>query len=78
MTTITICEARPDEIEALIPILRQAEETEGALRWSPANLEDPVTWAIQLSERRHVVEAAPAGPQAEIHSTRHDYTEITK
>jgi GNAT superfamily N-acetyltransferase len=38
----TIREARPDEIEALIPILRQAEETEEALRWSLANLSDAV------------------------------------
>jgi ribosomal protein S18 acetylase RimI-like enzyme len=34
--------ADPDEIEALIPILRQAEETERALRWSLANLSDMV------------------------------------
>jgi len=37
-----IREARPDEIEALIPILRQAEESERALRWSLANLSDAV------------------------------------
>jgi GNAT superfamily N-acetyltransferase len=37
---LTIHEVSPDEIEALIPILRQAEETEGALRWSLANLSD--------------------------------------
>ena len=40
--TITIREARADEIEQLIPILRQAEESEGALRWSLANLSDAV------------------------------------
>jgi len=38
--SLTIREAGPDEIEALIPILRQAEETESALRWSLANLSD--------------------------------------
>jgi ribosomal protein S18 acetylase RimI-like enzyme len=40
--SLTIYEAGPDEIEALIPILRQAEETESALRWSLANLSDSV------------------------------------
>jgi ribosomal protein S18 acetylase RimI-like enzyme len=38
----TIREASPDEIEALISILRQAEETESALRWSLANLSNMV------------------------------------
>lgn len=42
MMSLTIHEAGPDEIEALIPILRQAEETESALRWSLANLSDAV------------------------------------
>jgi N-acetylglutamate synthase-like GNAT family acetyltransferase len=40
--TISIREAREDEIEALIPILKQAEESERALRWSIANLSDLV------------------------------------
>ena len=40
--TITIREAREDETEELISILRQAEESEGALRWSIANLSDVV------------------------------------
>lgn len=40
--SLTIREAGPDEIEALIPVLRQAEETERALRWSLANLSDAV------------------------------------
>jgi ribosomal protein S18 acetylase RimI-like enzyme len=40
--SLTIREAGADEIEALIPILRQAEETEGALRWSLAKLSDAV------------------------------------
>jgi ribosomal protein S18 acetylase RimI-like enzyme len=38
--SLTIREAGPEEIEALILILRQAEETESALRWSLANLSD--------------------------------------
>jgi GNAT superfamily N-acetyltransferase len=40
--TIAIREARPDEIEELIPVLRQAEESISALRWSLANLSDTV------------------------------------
>jgi N-acetylglutamate synthase-like GNAT family acetyltransferase len=40
--TITIREARPDEIEPLIPLLLQAEESERALRWGLANLVDSV------------------------------------
>jgi len=40
--SLTIREAGADELEALIPILRQAEEAEGALRWSLANLSDAV------------------------------------
>ena len=40
--SITIREARPDEIEVLIPLLCQAEESERALRWSLANLSDAV------------------------------------
>jgi GNAT superfamily N-acetyltransferase len=39
---LTIREAEPDEIEALIPILLQAEGSEGALRWGLANLSDVV------------------------------------
>jgi GNAT superfamily N-acetyltransferase len=39
---LTIREARAEEIEALIPILLQAEESERALRWSLANLSDTV------------------------------------
>ncbi len=39
---ITIREARPDEIEHLIPILLQAEASEGALRWSLAHLVDTI------------------------------------
>ena len=39
---LTVRAAHDDEIEALIPILRQAEESEGALRWSLANLSDAV------------------------------------
>jgi GNAT superfamily N-acetyltransferase len=40
--SITIREARDNEIEELIPILRQAEESDRALRWSIANLSDVV------------------------------------
>jgi GNAT superfamily N-acetyltransferase len=40
--SIAIREARADEIEGLIPILHQAEESEMALRWSLANLSDTV------------------------------------
>jgi len=40
--TITIREARDDEIDELIPILRQAEHYDRALRWSIANLSDVV------------------------------------
>ena len=39
---ITIREAHADEIEALISVLLQAEESEPALRWSLANLGDAV------------------------------------
>src|SRR5215208_5215758 len=39
---ITIREARDDEIEELIPILLQAEESEPGLRWGLANLVDAV------------------------------------
>jgi N-acetylglutamate synthase-like GNAT family acetyltransferase len=53
--TITIREARADEIEQLIPILRQAEESEGALRWSLANLSDVV---YRMDEDGQLVGAA--------------------
>lgn len=39
---IIIRQARPDEIEALIPVLLQAEESERALRWGLKNLVDAV------------------------------------
>jgi N-acetylglutamate synthase-like GNAT family acetyltransferase len=39
---ISIRQARPDEIEQLIPILLQAEESERALRWGLKNLVDAV------------------------------------
>ena len=38
--SITIREARPDEIEGLIPLLTAAEPSERALRWGLANLVD--------------------------------------
>jgi ribosomal protein S18 acetylase RimI-like enzyme len=53
--SLTLRESGPDEIEALIPILRQAEETEGALRWSLANLSDAV---YRLDDDGQVVGAA--------------------
>jgi GNAT superfamily N-acetyltransferase len=40
--SITIRPARPDEIEALIPLLLLAEESEPGLRWGLANLVDTV------------------------------------
>lgn len=40
--TITIREARTDEIEALIPLLLLAEHSERGLRWGLANLVDTV------------------------------------
>ena len=39
---ITIQQARPDEIETLIPLLLQAEESERALRWGLEHLDDAV------------------------------------
>jgi GNAT superfamily N-acetyltransferase len=39
---IAIRQARPDEIETLIPVLLQAEESERALRWGLKNLVDAV------------------------------------
>jgi GNAT superfamily N-acetyltransferase len=39
---LIIREAHDDEIEALIPILRLAEESESAVHWSLANLSDMV------------------------------------
>jgi GNAT superfamily N-acetyltransferase len=39
---IVIQQARPDEIETLIPMLLQAEESEGALRWGMKHLVDAV------------------------------------
>ena len=40
--TLTIRQVRPEEIEALIPLLVQAEESEEALRWGLAHLSDSV------------------------------------
>jgi N-acetylglutamate synthase-like GNAT family acetyltransferase len=52
---LTIRKAGAEEIEALIPILRQAEETERALRWSLANLSDAI---YRLDDDNQVVGAA--------------------
>ena len=40
--TVAIRQARPDEIESLIPILVLADNSERALRWSLENLSDTV------------------------------------
>lgn len=42
MTTITIRQAHSIEIESLIPLLLQAEESEQRLRWGLAHLDDAV------------------------------------
>ncbi|GAC1366002.1 MAG: GNAT family N-acetyltransferase [Herpetosiphon sp.] len=42
MSTITLHAAAPDEIEALIPLLLDAEGSEAALRWGLAHLVDTV------------------------------------
>jgi GNAT superfamily N-acetyltransferase len=42
---ISIRQAHPNEIEALIPLLLQAEESERALRWGLKNLVDAVYYA---------------------------------
>jgi N-acetylglutamate synthase-like GNAT family acetyltransferase len=52
---ITIREAEAHEIEGLIPILLQAEASEGALRWSLKNLSDTV---YRLDEDGKLVGAA--------------------
>jgi GNAT superfamily N-acetyltransferase len=39
-TPLTVREAAPDEVEALVPLLLLAEPSESALRWSLANLSD--------------------------------------
>jgi GNAT superfamily N-acetyltransferase len=44
---ILIRQAHPDEIESLIPLLLQAEESERALRWSLSNMVDAVYRAEQ-------------------------------
>jgi GNAT superfamily N-acetyltransferase len=44
---ISIRQARSDEIESLIPVLLQAEESERALRWGLNNLVDAVYRADQ-------------------------------
>jgi ribosomal protein S18 acetylase RimI-like enzyme len=42
MADIKIHEAKSDEIEELVPLLLQAEESESALRWSLAHMADTV------------------------------------
>lgn len=41
---IAIRQARDDELEALIPILLLAEQSERALRWGLANLVVYIAW----------------------------------
>jgi GNAT superfamily N-acetyltransferase len=53
--TITIREARPDEIEQLIPVLSEAEESVQALRWSLAHLSDTI---YRMNDGEHLVGAA--------------------
>src|SRR3982751_6420702 len=50
MPMITVRQARPDEIELLIPLLLEAEESERALRWGLKNLVDAVYRADQDGE----------------------------
>ena len=40
--TLTITQARPHEIETLVPLLLLAEESEPGLRWGLAHLVDAV------------------------------------
>jgi N-acetylglutamate synthase-like GNAT family acetyltransferase len=53
--TITIREAAGDEIDLLIPLLVQAEPSEGALRWSLAHLSDT---AYRMDDEGQVIGAA--------------------
>ncbi len=50
MPQVTIRPARDDEVERLIPILRLAEPSEQALRWSLAHLSD-VVYAMLSGEK---------------------------
>ena len=52
---IAIRQARDDELEALIPILLLAEQSERALRWGLANLVDAV---YRMDDSEHLVGAA--------------------
>ena len=52
---IAIRQARDDELEALIPILVLAEQSERALRWGLANLVDAV---YRMDDSEHLVGAA--------------------
>jgi len=40
--SVEVRPARPDEVEQLVPLLLQAEESEPALRWSIANMADAI------------------------------------
>ena len=52
---VTIHEVPRDEVEPLIPLLLQAEESEGALRWGLANLVDAV---YRMDDDEHLAGAA--------------------
>ncbi len=53
--SITVREVEADEVEALFPLLLQAEGSEGALRWGLANLVDAV---YRMDDDQTVVGAA--------------------
>ena len=53
--TITMRQARDDELEVLIPILLLAEQSERALRWGLANLVDAI---YRMDDGEHLVGAA--------------------
>ena len=55
MADLKIRQAEPDEIEELIPILLQAEESESALRWSLAHMADTV---YRMDDGEHLIGAA--------------------
>ncbi len=57
MADLKIRQAEPDEIEELIPILLQAEESESALRWSLAHMADTV---YRMDDGERLIGAATA------------------
>jgi GNAT superfamily N-acetyltransferase len=63
---ITIREARPDEVEALVPLLLQAEPFESSLRWSLGHLSDAVYRMDHDGELVGAVTMRWSGPECEI------------